>query len=237
MPDPILNSPSSAKSSGGTSSDLPTTISGATFSSSASVPKPADALLQGMLMSPEDCQALFTGDESWDALDLYFINRCDSSKRLLIKAEYYTEDGVKFMFKYDGDNNVSGSPSDEYFVIKKASVEIEFTLRNGMNIPDIKSFLMQGENTVEGNQRVNTITRRNTIRRRPANYILIAVPEGEQPSPETVGGYLFPNVTLDLQSGLTLTHNAKDYRESQVKMMAKFTKGKDGVLSKVYIPN
>jgi hypothetical protein len=228
----------SSSNQGSSASSSTTTIqdSGTSFGGSASVAKPADSLIQGLMMTPEDCQALFTGDESWDALDLYFINRCDSNKRLLIKSEHYTEEGVKLTWKSDGDVNTSGSPSDEYFVVKKAMVDIEFTLRNGLNIPDIKSLLMMGEVTDGAKQRVHTVTRRNTIRRRPPNYILIAVPEGEKPEPETVGGYLFPNVTLDLQTGLTLTHNAKDYQESQVKFTAKFTKGKDGVLSKVYIP-
>lgn len=237
MPDPIT--PTSSGSSprpNGSNRPMSTQVSGTAFANSESVAQPSAALMQGLLMSPEDCQALFTGDEAWDALDLYFINRCDASKRLLIKAEHYTEDGVSFNFNYDGDLNTSGSPSDEYFVVKKAMVDIEFTLRNGMNVPDIKSLLMLGETTEEATQRVHTITRRNTIRRRPPNYVLIAVPEGEPPTPETSGGYLFPNVTLDLQSGLKLTHNAKDYQESQVKFTAKFTKGKDGMLSKVFIP-
>jgi hypothetical protein len=188
------------------------------------------------MMTPEDCQALFTGDERWDALDLYFINRCDANKRLLIKATHYTEDGVKFTWNSEGDTNTSGSPSDEYFLIKKASVDIEFTLRNGLDVPDIKSLVMLGEVSETATQRVHTVTRRNTIRRRPANYVLIAVPEGEAPEPDRVGGYLFPNVTLDLQNGMTLSHNANDDTETAVKFIAKFTKGKDGVLSKVYFP-
>lgn len=206
------------------------------FSNSASVPVPNDALIQPYMMSAEDCQALFSGEEAWDSLDLYFIDRCNSQNRLLVKAEHYTEEGVSFSFKYDGEVNASGSPADEYYQVRKASVDIEMTLRNGMRVPDIKSFLMLGQVEDQPSMRVHTITRSNTIRKRPPNYILIAVPEGEPPTPEVVGGYLFPNVSIDLANGLKLTHNPKDYQESQVKWTAKFTKGKEGVLSKVYVP-
>jgi hypothetical protein len=226
-------------STGATSSgpdQTPQRNSSATFTGSANVPAPSTELISPYMMSAEDCSAMFSGADRWESLDLYFIDRCNPNNRLLIKAEHYTEDGVKFMFKYDGDMNTSGSPSDEYYVVKKASVEVDLTIRNGMDVPDIKSFIMLGEETQTSTMRVHTMSRANTIRKRPPNYVMIAVPEGEPPTPETVGGYLFPNITIDMQSGLTLTHNAKDYQESQVKFLAKFSRGKNGVLSKVYIP-
>ena len=197
-------------------------------SSSNTVPQSVEQYL----LSETDCETLFQA-EPISSLDLYLLDRCSGDSLLKIPSEAMSDTGVTFNYNFEGDILTSASPSNDYYRMTNATVDISFTIRWHQVADSIKTLIFPGTAESAGDDKTKHTINRRIIRRRPKSFILLAVAEGESPDPASAadGALLFPNVSLDFGNGISLNYNPNDPLELETQLTARFTRGVDGVLA------
>jgi hypothetical protein len=206
----------------------------ATASSGANAAAASEAVRKYVL-SPEECEELFGSSEPVASLDIYLVDRCDQSSVVKIPASAMTADGVSFSYAFEGDVQTSASPSSDYYRMSNASVNITFTVRLASIMDNIRSMVLPGR-VESANGKSRQVIDRSMLRRRPRSFVLLGVAEDEPPSPEQAqgGSLLFGNVSIDFSQNIDLNYNPNDPIEIAVSMVARFTKGIDGILGEMY---
>lgn len=214
---------------------MPESDSKTSKSNNSNLPAP----ISKYMLTAEDCAELFGTAEPVASLDLHLINRCGENETVKIPAAAMSADGVTFSYAFEGDTLTSASPSTDFYRMTNASVNISFTLRLATIANQIRSMVLPGVISQQGsgsNQITKQVVNRSMLRRRPSSLVLVAVAEDEPANPEQAegGGFIFGNTSIDYSQNIDLNYNPNDPVEIPVQMVARFTRGVEGVLAEMY---
>ena len=229
MPDSNSTGTKSSSSKASNASSSASAVASRTASASQS-----DAVKK-YLLSDAECEELFGNAEPVASLDIYLVDRCDNNVVVKVPASAMTAEGVTFSYAFEGDVQTSASPSSDYFRMSNATVNISFTVRLASIMDNIRAMILPGRVETNGENNRQIIDR-SILRRRPKSFVLLAVAEDEEPNPEAAAGgsLLFGNTTLDFSTNIDLNYNPNDPIEIPVSMIARFTKGVNGILGEMY---